>query len=183
MLLQRTKAEQVAPVYDHLCERYPDINSLLSNFGKVTKAMESLGRSCRLDYFEKGLHYLLDKYNGKIPFETDKLLVVPGIGRYISATIRIFGFDCIDTIIDTNVVRVISRIYGVEYGAETRRDKDFISLAKLLVPEQGVVEYSYGILDFAASVCKNRSPLCEYCPLAAYCVKGQSTITLMRNFR
>lgn len=174
MLLQRTKAEQVAPVYNYLCEQYPDIKSLYSNFDNVKKALESLGRNCRLNHFINGLYYLLDKHNGKIPSETDKLLLVPGIGPYIAATIRLFGFGFIDTIIDTNVVRVVSRLYGLEYDAETRRDKEFYSRAKLLVPEQDAVEYSYGVLDFAASICKKRSPLCENCSIAKFCDKGSA---------
>lgn len=131
--------------------------------------MHSLGRFIRLEYIRLGLDYLMEKHNGTIPFSQDELLKIPGVGPYISGAVRVFGFDLRDTIIDTNVVRVFGRIYGLEVNPETRRKKGFIKLAETHVPQKQFVEYSYGILDFAAAVCKTPKPLCLSCPISYLC--------------
>ena len=163
MLLQRTRADQVVPVYEQLVKEYPDVRSLNSDFRRVTGIMQPLGRFVRLHYFQQGLEYLVNQYNGEIPAERKKLLSIPGTGSYIAAAVRVFGFGTKDTIIDANVVRVLGRIYGLQVNPETRRRKSFVELAAKHVPEEGFVEYSYGLLDFAAEVCNGGKPLCQFC--------------------
>lgn len=170
MLLQRTRADQVRPVYNGLIGKFNDISSLYTGFEEATAIMQSLGRFSRLNYFKEGLNYLNDYYGGEIPEDSISLKQVPGVGPYIAAAIRIFGFDINDTIIDTNVVRVISRIYGLEITPETRRKKLFIELARGHVPQTEFVEYSYGLLDFAANVCRSRRPVCNECGLTKLCM-------------
>lgn len=106
---------------------------------------------------------MLEQYDGEIPVEREQLLSIPGTGLYIAAAARVFGFGIKDTIIDANVVRVLGRIYGFRVNPETRRRKAFIELAARHVPEKGFVEYSYGLLDFAAEICKLGKPLCHFC--------------------
>lgn len=169
MLLQRTQADQVKPVYNELNERFNNVSSLYSGFEEATAIMQSLGRFCRLNYFKEGLNYLNNYFGGEIPEDSNSLCQIPGVGPYIAAAIRIFGFDIKDTIIDTNVVRVISRINGLKITPETRRKKSFIELVQGYVPQTGFVEYSYGLLDFAANVCRSRNPLCNQCGLTKIC--------------
>lgn len=169
MLLQRTRADQVVPIYERLIEEYPDISSLSSDFKRVTDIMQPLGRFVRLQYFKQGLEYLLDQYDGEVPVEREKLLIIPGTGSYIAAALRVFGFGIKDTIIDANVVRVLGRIYGLQVNPEIRRRKAFIELAAIHVPEEGFAEYSYGLLDFAAEVCKLGKPLCHFCLFQNIC--------------
>jgi A/G-specific adenine glycosylase len=174
ILLQRTRADQVAPVFNNLIQHYPDLKSLASSFSAVRAAMGTLGRNVRFEPFENGLNYIIREHQGELPFESEKLLEVPGIGPYIAAAIRIFGFNIKDAIIDTNVVRVVSRLYGLDYHAETRRNKEFILLANSLVPEEGYVEYSYGILDFASAICTVAKPKCQNCNISHLCTAKHS---------
>jgi A/G-specific adenine glycosylase len=159
----------VEPAFIELTEHYSNIIEITTNFEEVCKIMYSLGRFCRLNYFKQGLDTLVKNFNGEIPYHTEMLLLIPGIGPYIAAAIRIFGFGLKDTIIDTNVVRVLGRIYGIEITPETRRNKAFINLAKHHVPDNNFVEYSYGILDFASAICRSRIPECRSCGLGKYC--------------
>lgn len=170
MLLQRTQANQVKPVFNELIGKFNNISSLYASFEEATAIMQTLGRFCRLKYFREGLNCLMDHFDGEIPENSISLNRIPGIGPYIAATIRIFGFDINDTIIDTNVVRVIRRIYGLEIMPETRRKKSFIELARAHVPQTRFVEYSYGILDFAANICRARNPQCDECGLTRLCI-------------
>jgi len=169
VLLQRTRADQVEPVFNHIVSVCPDIRTLYNRFDEVVQRMLSLGRRCRLEYFKTGLEYMLKNYDGKIPADRNLLLAIPGIGNYIAAAIRIFGYGIPDVIIDTNVVRVLCRLYGLQPDGETRRKKYFIELAGTHLPQKSFVEYSYGILDFAAEVCRPHRPGCNMCELNFLC--------------
>ncbi len=131
--------------------------------------MYSLGRFCRLVYFRKGLEYINNEFSGNIPLDRNQLLSIPGTGPYICAAVRVFGYNVRDTIIDANVVRVLGRINGIPITPEIRRRKSFIALAERYVPEQKSVEYSYGILDFAAEICGAVNPKCDLCELSFVC--------------
>jgi len=169
VLLQRTRAKQVEPVFSKIIEKYPDPETLLENFEDAAKEMYTLGRNIRLHYFKQGLEYIVTNYGGEIPGEKSRLMLIPGVGDYIAAAVRIFGYSFQDTIIDANVVRVLSRIYGKKYDGETRRKKEFIILAEKHSLHSRCVDYSYGILDFAADVCRPWKPLCDRCFLREYC--------------
>lgn len=169
MLLQRTRADQVEPVFKNLILLYPDIISLETNFEFAVTIMKPLGRFCRLDYFKKGLFCLVNDFGGMVPQSKEDLLNIPGIGHYIAAAIRIFGFGIRDVIIDTNVVRVFGRLYGLDVDPETRRNKIFIELVQQHVPEKFFVEYSYGLLDFARDICRPFKPMCSICMLGEFC--------------
>lgn len=175
ILLQRTRAEQVEPVFNYLISKCPDIKLLKKRFEEAKLAMRSLGRTCRLHYLESGLEYIIERYGGEIPVGKTELLSVPGIGDYVASAIRIFGFGVPDTIIDANVVRVFSRLYGLEADGETRRKRSFIEMAARHVPEVMFVEYSYGILDFAALVCRPLDPRCRECGMNIICEYKKKT--------
>lgn len=169
VLLQRTRASQVQPVYRKIIKKYPDAETLLRNFTAAAREMQTLGRNIRLHYFKQGLEYIVNNYSGVVPCDKKELLLIPGVGSYIAAAIRIFGYGCQDTIIDTNIVRVLCRIYSKKYDGETRRKKEFVRLAEKHSLHSRCVEYSYGILDFAADICKPFKPFCEKCFLKECC--------------
>lgn len=169
MLLQRTRADQVEPVFRYLVSQYPDIKTLNECFEEAKSAMWSLGRNCRLQCFKAGLEHLVNKYCGEIPSGRKELLAVPGIGMYIAAAIRIFGFGIPDVIVDANVVRILCRLYGLQATPETRRRKQFIELVTRHVPTSYCIEYSYGLLDFAAQVCRPVRPDCGSCEISSLC--------------
>jgi A/G-specific adenine glycosylase len=169
-LLQRTRADQVQPVYDQLMDRHGNLLLLKRNYEEVVSLLKPLGRNCRLEPFRQGINYLCSEHKGIIPEEKKQLLKVPGIGEYISAAIRIFGYEKRDVIIDANIVRLIGRIKGIDFNAETRRKKSFLLITEKFVPQKQYIEYSYGALDYAAAVCKPMKPACYACGIRIYCV-------------
>jgi A/G-specific adenine glycosylase len=169
ILLQRTRADQVVPVFNRIISSCPDVYTLYMKFDELVPGMLSLGRMIRLKYFREGLEYIIKNYSGEIPSEKELLLKIPGVGEYIAAAIRVFGYGLPDVIIDTNVVRVLSRFHGLQPCSELRRKKYFIELAASYLPANNYVEYSYGLLDFAASVCKADRPHCDICDINFIC--------------
>lgn len=174
ILLQRTRADQVEPVFTYLMSRYPNVHLLSEGFEDARQAMLSLGRTCRLQHFKAGLECLVKNYGGEIPSDRQGLLAVPGIGDYIAAAIRIFGFGIPDVIVDTNVVRIMCRLYGLQPEPGMRRRKYFTELATRHVSFDWCAEYSYGLLDFAAKVCRPVRPRCAACGLRNLCEYGRT---------
>jgi A/G-specific adenine glycosylase len=110
---------------------------------------------------------LCREYNGKVPNKLNDLLSLPGIGEYTASAVLCFGFGGGVPIIDANVVRVLTRIFGLP---ETRRtgNSALKEVARKLVPAGKGVDFNEAILDFAAIDCK-KNPLHQKCPLTDLC--------------
>ena len=87
---------------------------------------------------------------------TDKkeLLELPGIGEYIASAFRSLHFGIRDAIIDSNVVRLYGRFFGMKTDSETRRKKWIIELSNNLTPINEYKAYNYGLIDFTRKICK-----------------------------
>ncbi|OXS74239.1 hypothetical protein [Domibacillus enclensis] len=163
MMLQRTSADQVLPVYEKFARKYPFPDDYASD--PRADVFETLG----LVWREKNLKALADILGtDPIPVEKDELLNLPGIGPYIAAAFRSLHLNLPDTIIDSNVVRVYGRFFGFQTDPETRRKKWFIEFAEKLTPLKTHRDYNYALIDFTRAVCKPR-PACEICPLEQKC--------------
>jgi A/G-specific adenine glycosylase len=106
------------------------------------------------------------------PYASDDFLrSLKGIGQYISNSIRSCAFDHRAPALDTNMIRVLSRVFGlVSQRSRAREDKELWKIAGQLMPEHHAKEYNWGILDFAASVCTPKKPKCTQCPLSDICL-------------
>lgn len=164
LMLRRTRAKQVEPVYNNFIELWQTLDAFLAASDKdVIGALGSLGLSWRT-----GNILELKKTLEEIPEEYSELVKLPGVGDYVASAICCMAYGDPRAMIDTNSVRVIGRYFGLETGPETRRRKWFKKLAASLVPDESR-DYNLGVLDIAALVCKPRDPLCAPCPLAACC--------------
>lgn len=168
-MLVRTRADNVVNPYINFISEYPSLEALIP--GERLKqncvdAFSSLGLKRRAMSFYRCLEKLVEL--GRVPHEEDIIEELPYVGQYIRAAIRVFGFGIKDTIIDANVVRIIARFYGIEIKDSLRRDGRFTELVRSSVPDESFVDYSYGLIDFAAAVCR-KPPLCDSCPLCTEC--------------
>ena len=165
IMLQRTNADQVIPVYLEFIENYESPYSYLSV--QSSNVFENLG----LKWREKVLKNLAIELTnlGFIPEEKQELLNLPGVGDYIAAAYLSLHLNIPDTIIDSNVVRLYGRLFGFKTTPETRRKKWFKELAKRMTPDNDHRLYNYGMIDLTREVCKYK-PECEVCPLQSDCV-------------
>ena len=163
VMLQRTGAEQVLPVYKAFCDQYETPRDyFLYADGTV---FNSLG----LKWREKKLLELAIALSEKdIPEDKELLLQLPGVGDYIAAAYRSLHLGRYDVIIDSNVVRFYGRYFGFETDGESRRKKELRALAKMLTPEVAFKTYNYGLIDFTRKTCKLK-PLCIDCILKNSC--------------
>ena len=163
ILLQRTKAEQVVKVFNEFCIKYPTPSDYTQE--KNCKTFDSLG----LKWRARELHKLAEILSGKeIPSEKEELIRLPGVGDYIASAFRSLHLRKYDVIIDSNVVRLFGRYYGIQTDGETRRKKWFKKIVESMTPENDFRDYNYGLIDFTRTVCKPK-PLCTDCLMTIHC--------------
>ena len=147
-------------VAEFFLQRTP-ANRIASIFPKFIKEYSSPERLYRLWIIRA-----LNNTNGKIPDSYDSLILLPGVGEYTASAILCFGFGRDTSIVDVNVVRVLSRIYGID---SSRTGNVLIKeLATRLIPKGRAVEFNESLIDFAMQICK-KIPTCSSCSLRTVC--------------
>jgi A/G-specific adenine glycosylase len=110
---------------------------------------------------------------------------LPGIGRYISNLVRCCAFGVSAPAMDTNLIRVMSRVFGwVSSCKRPREDRLLWQRAETLVPEKDARDFNWGMLDFASAICTHRNPKCENClinEICSYYVAVRQTQVMVRT--
>lgn len=165
ILLQRTRARQVLPVYLEFVRRFPTPKSVASaRLSEIRRVFSSLGLHWRAKLLHK-LGLALSKSRGNVPDSLNELLALPGVGPYAASAWLSFHRGRRAAIVDSNTVRWLARVTGRAYGPETRRSRWVREAVEELTPSQRVREFNYGMLDFTMLVCRPK-PRCEVCPFA-----------------
>ena len=169
VLLQRTRAAQVGPVYRDLKARFPTPAGMAaSNKAAILQSIRSLGLAWRAATLLKLARALEESHGGRVPDGPAALRSLPGVGPYAAAAYESFHRGRRAAIIDSNVVRLYGRLFGFPTHAETRRTKAMRELAEELTPRRAFRDYNYALLDFTREVCTPR-PHCGACPLRGRC--------------
>lgn len=178
VMLHRTKALQVVSVYEQFIQRYPDISSLASaTKNELHEILYSLGLRWRIDLIHAMASDLKVRFAEQIPKRKVDLLSLPGVSDYIASAVRCFAWNLPEALIDTNTVRVIGRLFGLEIKDSSRRNSTFKRLIETLVDPSEPRIYNYALLDLADRVCtKRRIPDCLHCPVLAHCLHGAGVL-------
>lgn len=170
ILLQRTKAKNVVPVYEQFISRFKTVEELAhTSVEAIEDVIYPLGLRWRAPLIKKLAESLL-QLDGEVPRSYSELLKLPGVGTYVASAWFGFHGHGRSVIIDTNVVRWICRLVDQPMNGETRRKKWLIQLAEKLTPEDNCKEYNYAVLDFSMDICTS-VPKCYRCPLSEqYCL-------------
>ena len=175
VILQQTRVEQGLKYYHNFIENYPTITDLANaEEKKVFKLWEGLGYYSRCKNLLHTAKTISTALNGKFPDTYEAILALKGIGPYTAAAIASFAFDLPHAVIDGNVFRVLSRLFGIREPIDTTAGKQlFTALAKKLLDKDQPGVYNQAIMDFGATVCKPSNPLCDECPFRNQCVAFQ----------
>jgi A/G-specific adenine glycosylase len=171
VILQQTRVAQGTKYYLSFVHNYPTVSKLaVASENKVLKLWQGLGYYSRA----RNLHYtakvIVDEYNGKFPSEYSSLIKLKGIGEYSASAIASFAFNLPYPVIDGNVYRVLSRIYGVDSPIDLVVSKKiFFELANLLLDKKNPAEHNQAIMEFGALQCVPVSPNCEICIFKSRC--------------
>lgn len=171
ILLRRTRAEAVGEIYLDLIREFPTPVSVLTHKSEWLEKVHSLGFRKRYEQFFKACEEISTKYSGKVPVNEKELWSLPGIGHYSTDAIRCFGFNERRYLVDTNTIRIASRLTGEQILQEKHRSKETREqIAIAFGPEENMTaSINFALLDLAAQVCTPTSPECGECPIYQNC--------------
>lgn len=170
VMLRRTKADQAKHVYETLIAEYPDPEAISRASDKDLAAMlEPLGLHWRVSPFCSMVREIETKYGSKVPDSREELKKLPGVGDYVAGAVLSIALNKREWIVDSNVVRVFKRYFGLDTSKEGRRDRHVIAIAKAYVATKSPRNANLAILDFASLVCAPKNPKHHECPLYKKC--------------
>jgi A/G-specific adenine glycosylase len=171
VMLQQTQVDRVLPKYHEWLERYPSLEALAAApESQVVQSWYPLGYNIRPVRLHTIAREAVARYGGRLPEDEATLRSFKGIGAYTAGAIRSFAFGRRAAILDTNVARVLFRVFvgkGDPRAHAMRRRLWAVSEA--LVPRRRVFDFNQAIMDFGATVCTARKPTCLVCPMTALC--------------
>lgn len=170
MMLQRTKADQVLPVYNNFFSNYKtpcDVSR--TDIRKLNRILYPLGLRWRIKRFKEVSKSVVKDFGGKVPESRDEISRLPGVGDYVTGIVLSIAFNKKEWIVDSNVVRVFKRYFGIHTSKEGRRDKHVINISKIYADCKYPGKANLALLDFAALVCTPRKPEHKRCPLSMSC--------------
>ena len=174
IMLHRTQATQVLPICESFIAKYPDLGSLSNaSLEDLHSDLYSLGLRWRIDRLYEMCKLLMQDYQGQIPRKKKLLVLLPGVSEYIACAVRCFAWEQPESLADTNTIRIVGRIFGLEIKDSSRRNKTFKSLLKELVSKDCPKDYNYALLDLADKICTRKiDPDCLHCPVIEFCKYG-----------
>jgi len=172
IILQQTRVEQGLPYFERFRTQYPTIIDLANApEDDVMKLWEGLGYYSRARNLHFTAKYISETYNGVFPDTYKDILALKGVGPYTAAAIASFAYNLPHAVVDGNVYRVLSRVFGIKTPIDsTAGKKQFQQLAQELLDEQQAGVYNQAIMDFGATQCMPKNPSCDDCPMKNYCV-------------
>jgi A/G-specific adenine glycosylase len=179
VILQQTRVEQGWSYYEKFVETFPTIHDLATApEQKVFKLWEGLGYYSRCKNLIATAKRIDTEYKGVFPSTYEEILGLKGIGPYTAAAISSFAFGLPHAVVDGNVTRVLSRYFADPTPIDSTAGKRlFTELAgKLLDKEQPDI-YNQAIMDFGATICLPRNPLCPDCVQNADCQAYKKGLT------
>ncbi len=171
VMLQQTSVARVLPKFDAFIDRYPRPADLAeAPLGDALMLWEGLGYPRRCRNLRDAAVVVQRAHGGRVPDDIDALLALPGIGPYTARAVLAFAFGRDVAVVDTNVARLLSRIVGEPMKLAVTQ-----GLADDLVPEGRSWEWNQIMMDFGATLCTARAPMCDRCPLSRSCAWGGDT--------
>jgi len=171
IILQQTRVDQGMAYYLKFAEHFPTVKQLAqADNDKVMKLWQGLGyysRARNLHATAKTIHTL---YKGTFPSAYEDILSLKGVGEYTAAAIASFAFDKPHAVVDGNVYRVLSRVFGIETPIDSSSGKkEFYKLANELIDKKNPGLHNQAIMEFGSLQCKPVNPDCSVCPLNIHC--------------
>ena len=176
LLLQRTKAELVRPVWPQIAALVPSIKAAVAlEVREVTRRIHVLGLHSRPLSIRKLGKTLLERW-GTVPEHFDELNRLPGVGIYIASAVRVFAIKKKDFPVDANAFRFVDRYYGITTHRRKSEARQIRQAFLDASPRLATRRRLYNFLDFCALVCRPVSPVCGECSLRSSCHFARSVV-------
>jgi A/G-specific adenine glycosylase len=196
-MLQQTQVSRVADYYPRFLERFPDLTSLArAPARQVREAWEGLGYYARAKHLHALAKSVAQSDSGTLPRDPEELVKLPGIGPYTAGAVATFAYEQAVPAVDTNVARVIRRVfYGERLARRSGRghmpkpaaaasaNRSLLpriwKLVRVLVPKDGkrAWRFNQAMMELGAVICVARRPKCPRCPVRAACRTGARVLS------
>lgn len=177
LLLKRTTSTAAARIYEDFLERFPSFESLAAaSQDELEAVLATVGlQRQRAKAASEMAAYVLEQWDGDLPADIEQLLGIPHVGPYAAGAVCSFAFGQPAAIVDSNVERIISRLFG-----DSLPGKPSLALlrdsAVQMLPEDRHRDFNLGLLDLGALVCRYVRPRCPECPLLDSCDYGATAL-------
>jgi A/G-specific adenine glycosylase len=194
IMLQQTQVKTVIPYWERWLRELPTIEAAAKASPlKLQKLWEGLGYYTRVRNLQKAARLIVEKHNGKFPENFDAILALPGIGCYTAGAICSIAFNQPKPILDGNVIRVLTRIFGIAtdprekqtnallwklaeklvicakaQSSQRKSSSPFVSRAPLR-EENSCSILNQSLMELGAVICRPRLPNCAFCPIRRLC--------------
>jgi A/G-specific adenine glycosylase len=171
IMLQQTQVDRVLPKYAEWLEKYPSFHVLAEAAeSDVTRTWYPLGYNIRPRRLQSIAREAVANYDGHLPSDEATLLSFKGIGAYTAGAIRSFAFKQRAAILDTNVARVLFRVFVGEGEQKSHAmTRHLWTVSEALMPSKQVFDFNQALMDFGAMICVARNPKCLVCPMQKDC--------------
>lgn len=183
IMLQQTRVITVIPYWERWIRTLPNVAALAkARPALLHKLWEGLGYYSRVRNLQRAAQNIVEQHEGRFPREFEQVLALPGIGRYTAGAICSIAFNQPRAIVDGNVVRVLTRLYGITGNPRTQRTNSRLwKLAEELVLQAAdlrrprgaagaCAQFNQALMELGAVVCTPRQPRCGTCPVVKHCV-------------
>lgn len=179
IILQQTRVNQGISYYYKFIEHYPTVNDLANApEDDVLRDWQGLGYYSRARNLHASAKFIRDSYNGKFPATYEQILELKGVGAYTAAAIASFAFQLPKPVVDGNVMRVLSRVFGVTEPIDSNQgSKQINEIAEELIEIKDPATYNQAIMEFGALQCVPKNPNCAACSFKAECYAVKNNCT------
>lgn len=179
IMLQQTRVDTVIPYYRRFIDTFPDLYHLANaERQEVLKIWEGLGYYSRARNLQDAARWVVKHCNGKIPQSYDEIRRLKGIGPYTASAVLSIAFKKPYAVVDGNVIRVLSRYFGIEDDVRNQLTKNKIQkLADDILVRQRPGDFNQALMELGARICTPSGPECNSCPLSAGCTAYRTAAT------
>ncbi|GGD96216.1 A/G-specific adenine glycosylase [Planktosalinus lacus] len=172
IILQQTRIDQGLSYYEKFIETFPTVFDLAkADEETVLKLWQGLGYYSRARNLHHTAKFVVEHFNGTFPDNYKELKKLKGIGDYTASAIASICYDEPQAVVDGNVFRVLSRVFGIETPINTTQAaKEFKTLAQSLLDQTNPGEFNQALMEFGATQCKPQKPLCSGCIFKDHCI-------------
>lgn len=172
VILQQTRVDQGLNYWLRFVDRFPTVQQLAdSGDDEVMKLWQGLGYYSRARNLLVTARMIRDRYAGVFPSNYKELLQLKGVGEYTAAAIGSIAFGLPEPVVDGNVHRVLSRLFGISTPIDSVEGKrEFRELAKQVLDPDRPGSHNQALMELGATICTPRVPKCTDCPVSDRCI-------------
>ncbi len=175
IMLQQTQVSRVEGYWPRFLARFPTVDDLaMARPHQVREAWAGLGYYARADNLHRLAREVVTNHDSRVPEDIPTLRALPGVGAYTAGAVASFAFERAEPAVDTNVARVLRRVFHPRLPKGAKADRRLHATAKELLPRAGATAWAtnQALIELGALVCTARVKRCEICPVRTVCLTG-----------